>query len=71
MRKILSIVDGEYRGLAADVKGGAQQPVGFEAGLRGAWLRIEAIRAVYPEAPVVAVENFLYEMAPEKYVFLI
>lgn len=55
------------RGLAAEVKGTAEQPVGFEAGLRGAWLRIEALRALYPEAPVVAVENFLFEMAPDKW----
>lgn len=58
-----------YRGLAAEVKGVAEQPVGFEAGLRGAWLRIEAIRALYPDAPVVAIENFLFEMNPEKFVF--
>uniref|UniRef100_A0A1B6MA66 Non-canonical purine NTP phosphatase/PRRC1 domain-containing protein n=1 Tax=Graphocephala atropunctata TaxID=36148 RepID=A0A1B6MA66_9HEMI len=55
------------RGLAADAKGMAEQPVGFEGGLRGAWLRIEAIRAHYPEAPIVAVENFLVELSPDKW----
>jgi len=55
------------KGLAADARGLAAQPVGFEAGLRGAWLRVEAIRALYPEAPIVAVENFLVQIAPERW----
>ncbi|XP_054277994.1 protein PRRC1-like [Macrosteles quadrilineatus] len=55
------------KGLAADARGLASQPVGFEAGLRGAWLRVEAIRALYPEGPIVAVENFLVQIAPERW----
>lgn len=53
--------------MAAEVKNVAVQPVGFEAGMRGAWLRVEAIRALYPEGPIVAVENFLVEVSPDRY----
>lgn len=55
-----------FRGLAAEAKTVASQPVGFEGGLRGAWLRVEALRALYPEGPIVAIENFLVEIAPDR-----
>uniref|UniRef100_A0A1B6C033 Non-canonical purine NTP phosphatase/PRRC1 domain-containing protein n=1 Tax=Clastoptera arizonana TaxID=38151 RepID=A0A1B6C033_9HEMI len=55
------------RGLAAHVETIAAQPVGFEAGLKGAWLRIEALRQLYPEGPIVAVENFLVTLSQDRW----
>lgn len=40
--------------------------MGYEAGLKGAWLRIEAIRSLHPDGTIVAVENFLIEISQDK-----
>lgn len=55
------------KGLAAEARTVATQPVGFEAGLKAAWLRIDSIRSLQPEGPIVAIENFLVEITPEKW----
>lgn len=58
-------------GLSSQAAGIAAQPVGFEAGLKGAEHRINGIRAENPRVddhlPVVAVENFLVELFPEQW----
>ncbi|XP_075216145.1 protein PRRC1-A-like [Lycorma delicatula] len=55
------------RGLGAEAKNVAAQPVGYEAALRAAWERIEAVRSLQPSGPIVAIENFIVEITPDKW----
>lgn len=55
-------------GMAAQAEGLAAQPVGFEAALQSAELRINSLRSsgcVHPQQPIVSVENFIVELTPE------
>ncbi|XP_063238435.1 protein PRRC1-like isoform X2 [Bacillus rossius redtenbacheri] len=57
-------------GVAAQSSSVAAQPVGFEAGLKAAEERVAIARAggkLHPRQPVVAIENFIVEVAKDKW----
>lgn len=55
------------RGLGAAAKQVAAQPVGYEAANKAAWERIEAVRSLQPSGPIIAIENFVVQVMPDKW----
>lgn len=66
MREAFQMVFGKATvcGMKAEAQGVAAQPVGFEAALTSAEMRINFLRSsgqIHPQQPIVAVENFIVE----------